>query len=45
LRKTIAQILTVENEAKLNLRAPAPVKEEKKAAKKPKVTTSEEKTA
>lgn len=42
LRKTIAQILTVENEAKLNLRAPAPVKEEKKAEKKPKVTQSKE---
>jgi large subunit ribosomal protein L29 len=42
LRKTIAQILTVENEQKLNLRAPAPVKEEKKAAKKPKVTTPKE---
>ena len=45
LRKTIAQILTIENETKLNLRAPAPVKEEKKAEKKPKVTTSEEKQA
>jgi hypothetical protein len=30
---------------RLNLRAPAPVKEEKKAAKKPKVTTAEEKKA
>jgi large subunit ribosomal protein L29 len=37
LRRTIAQILTIENEQKLNLRAPAPVKEEKKAEKKPKV--------
>jgi large subunit ribosomal protein L29 len=43
LRKTIAQILTIENEQKLNLRAPAPVKEEKKAEKKPKVTESKEK--
>lgn len=40
LRKTIAQILTVENEHKLNLRAPAPVKE---AKKKPKVKESKEK--
>jgi large subunit ribosomal protein L29 len=39
LRKTIAQILTIENEAKLNLRAPAPVKAEKK----PKVTQVKEK--
>ncbi len=43
LRKTIAQILTIENEQKLNLRAPAQVKEEKKAEKKPKVTQSKEK--
>ena len=35
LRKTIAQVLTIENEARLNLRAPAPVKEEKKAEKSP----------
>ncbi len=41
LRKTIAQILTIENEAKLNLRAPAPV--EKKTEKRPKVTQSKEK--
>jgi large subunit ribosomal protein L29 len=41
LRKTIAQILTIENEAKLNLRAPAPVKAEKK----PKVTQSKEQQA
>ncbi|MGD6809417.1 MAG: 50S ribosomal protein L29 [Candidatus Bathyarchaeia archaeon] len=39
LRKTIAQILTVENEAKLNLRATAPEKAEKKS----KVTQSKEK--
>jgi len=39
LRKTIARILTIENEAKLNLRAPAPVKAEKK----PKVTQVKEK--
>ena len=45
LRKTIAQVLTIENEARLNLRAPAPVKEEEtKAAKKPKVTESKENT-
>jgi large subunit ribosomal protein L29 len=45
LRKTIAQVLTIENEARLNLRAPATVKEEKKAAKKPKVTESKENPA
>jgi large subunit ribosomal protein L29 len=43
LRKTIAQILTVENEQKLNLRAPAPEKGEKKVEKTPKVTQSKEK--
>jgi ribosomal protein L29 len=41
LRKTIAQILTIENEVKLNLRATA--KEEKAADKKSKVTASKEK--
>jgi large subunit ribosomal protein L29 len=46
LRKTIAQILTIENEQKLNLRAPAPQKEEKKekkAEKKPKAKAPKEK--
>ena len=43
LRKTIAQVLTIENEHKLNLRAPAPAKEVKKAEKKPKVKESQEK--
>jgi ribosomal protein L29 len=41
LRKTIAQILTVENEVKLNLRATA--KDEKTADKKSKVKASKEK--
>jgi ribosomal protein L29 len=41
LRKTIAQILTIENEVKLNLRATA--KKEKTADKKSKVTASKEK--
>jgi ribosomal protein L29 len=41
LRKTIAQILTVENEVKLNLRATA--KEEKTADKQSKVNASKEK--
>ncbi|MDR2700432.1 MAG: 50S ribosomal protein L29 [Nitrososphaerota archaeon] len=41
LRKIIAQILTIENEVKLNLRATA--KEEKAVDKKPKVNLSKEK--
>jgi ribosomal protein L29 len=41
LRKTIAQILTIENEVKLNLRATA--KETKTADKKSKVNVSKEK--
>ena len=41
LRKTIAQILTVENEVKLNLRTTE--KEEKSVDKKSKVNTSKEK--
>jgi len=41
LRKTIAQILTIENEVKLNLRASA--NKEKDADKKPKVKASKEK--
>ncbi len=44
LRKTIAQILTIENEQKLNLRPAAQQaeKKEKKAEKKPKATESKE---
>jgi ribosomal protein L29 len=42
LRKTIAQILTIENEVKLNLRAPAK-KVKINADKKSKVTESKEK--
>jgi len=45
LRKTIAQILTIENEQKLNLRVPAPQKEEKKAEKKPKAKEAKEQEA
>jgi len=41
LRKTIAQILTIENEVKLNLRAPA--NKEKNVDKKPKVKELKEK--
>ena len=41
LRRIIAQILTIENEVRLNLRAPA--KKEKTAGKKPKVNESKEK--
>jgi len=43
LRKTIAQILTIENEQKLNIR-PSAKQEEKTAEKKPKAKAPKEKT-